>query len=91
MKLVDKIRVLTKKGIDRNMKVEYKNAKNEIKIASSSGRYTTTFNINPCYENKDDIYMYVMDNLKKEGFIVEIEHYGFKLSWKRLKIDWNNA
>ena len=90
MKFICKLRVLAKKGIDRNMKLEYKNAIRRIKLDATDGCYTAKFNVSKFYENKDDIYIYIMDKLKAQGLRVDVENYGCNMSHKRLVISWKD-
>lgn len=88
MKFIEKVRMYTKKGIDKNIKKEYKEAIKHIESESKRGRYTTEFSISNFYENKNDMYLYIMDKLKSDGFSVEFEKYGFGMSHTRLSINW---
>lgn len=88
MKFIKKVRMYTKKGIDKNIKKEYKEAKNYIESEAKSGRYTAKFSIDNYYENKNDMYLYIMDKLKSDGFNVEFQKYGFGMSHTRLNISW---
>lgn len=88
MKFIDKLRRDSNKSIERNKKEEYKKALNEIKRASMKGQYTCKYVISLYYENKNDIYFYIIEQLRKQGFKVDIEKYGYGSSWERLCISW---
>ncbi|WP_270943131.1 hypothetical protein [Romboutsia lituseburensis] len=88
MKFIEKVRIYTKKGIDKNIKKEYKEVIKHIESEAKSGRYSAEFNIGAYYENKKDMYLYIMDKLKSDGFNVEFEKYGFGMSHTRLSISW---
>lgn len=88
MNFIDKCRLLTKKGMKKNMKLEYRNALKEIKLSAGNGGYSTKFNLCLFYENADEMYIYIMDRLKSKGFKVEVENYGYNMSHTRLSISW---
>jgi hypothetical protein len=87
MKLIDRCKVISKIGMKNNMKKEYREAIRKIKSYSSMGRTETTVDL-LYYENRDEIYLYIMDKLKAKGFKAEVEMYGRNMSHKRLSVSW---
>ncbi|WP_024622590.1 hypothetical protein [Metaclostridioides mangenotii] len=86
---IDKMRLIAQYNMKRNIKKEYKEAKAAIKLAANSGRTSTKYHIVLYYENRDEIYAFIMDKLKSKGFKVDIEAFGCNLSHIRLHIDWS--
>lgn len=90
MKFIEKVRLNSLKGIEKNKKEEYKKTLDAINIESKRGRFTCKYGISLDYENKDDIYCYIIDELRQQGFEVDLEKYGVKPLWEntRLCISW---
>lgn len=89
MKFIDRIRSLTEKSINRDMKLEYKNAIKKVRSTANKGRYDASFFIESYYENEDDIYIYIMDKLKAKGFKVEVNVN--KVGKKFIDIFWDRS
>ncbi len=90
MKFIEKVRLNSLKGIDKNKKEEYKKTLDAINIESKRGRFTCKYEILSYYENKDDIYCYIIEKLRQQGFEVDLEEFGVKslCTRTRLCISW---
>lgn len=85
---IDKCRMLTKKGMENNIKKEYKTVLREIKFNAKQGRTMFYFSTFYSYENENEIYLYIIDKLKNKGFNVELVKWGKDMSHNKLKISW---